>query len=110
MGPGCDRVTCAYEKGAEVVTGHWKDGRLATVRGTRTPSTGFGFTAFAEKGVKSVPVGTAVIYRELLKKVIETFKTGKPTLDPAVSVEIVAFIEAAHKSGTNHGALTRLAQ
>lgn len=108
MGPGCERVTCAYEKGAEVVTGHWKDGRLATVRGTRTPATGFGFTAFAEKGVKSVTVGTGVIYRELLKKVIEMFQTGKPPLDATVTVEIVAFIEAARKSGTNHGAVEKV--
>src|SRR5262249_43204951 len=35
MGPGCDRVSCVYEKGAEVTTGHWKDGRLASVRGIR---------------------------------------------------------------------------
>ena len=31
------------------------------------------------------------------------FKTGKPPLDPAVTVEIMAFIEAANKSGANHG-------
>jgi hypothetical protein len=32
------------------------------------------------------------------------FQTGKPPLDPAVPLEIVAFIEAARKSAMNHGA------
>jgi hypothetical protein len=108
MGPGCKRVTCTHEKGADVVTGHWADARLATVRGNRTGPGSYGFTAFAEKGVKTSGVGTGVIYRELLKKVIETFTTGKPPIDPAVTLEIVAFIEAAYRSGNNHGAAESL--
>jgi predicted dehydrogenase len=103
MGPGCKRVTSTSEKGVDVVTGQWGDGRVATVRGTRTPSSGYGFTGFAEKGVQSVTVGTKFIYRELLKKVVEMFKSGKAPLDIAETIEIVAFIEAANKSGTNHG-------
>ena len=104
MGPGCKRVTCTSEKGADVVTGQWADGRVASVRGTRAPATGFGFTAFADKGVQAVTVPTKFIYRELLKKVVELFKTGKSPLDIAETIEIVAFIEAANKSGANHGA------
>ena len=105
MGPGCVRVTCTHEKNTDVATGTWKDGRIASVRGNRTGGSSFGFTAFAEKGPTAVAVGTGVIYRELLKKVVETFATGKPPIDIAVSVEIVAFIEAAFKSGNNHGAV-----
>ena len=41
---------------------------------------------------------------ELVKHIVEMFKTGRSPLDPAVTVEIVAFIEAANKSGANHGA------
>ena len=36
---------------------------------------------------------------------VATFVTGKPPIDPAVTVEIVAFIEAANRSGANHGAV-----
>ena len=86
------------------MTGQWADGRLATVRGNRVGPGTYGFTAFAEKGVTTSAVGTGVIYRELLKKIIETFTTGKPPIDPAVTLEIVAFIEAANRSGANHGA------
>lgn len=104
MGPGCRRVTCTHDKGTDVATGQWKDGREATIRGIRDGKSGFGFVAFAEKDIKPVALGTKYIYRELLKKVIETFTTGKPAVDPAETLEIVAFIEAAYKSGNNHGA------
>ena len=104
MGSGCQRVTSTHQKGVDVVTGQWKDGRVATVRGIRDGSSGYGFTGFAEKGIKAVTIGTGVIYRELLKKIVEFFKTGKPPVEPATMVEIMAFIEGANKSGANHGA------
>jgi hypothetical protein len=104
MGPGCQRVTATHEKGVDVVSGQWKDGRVGTFRGIRDGAAPYGFVAFAEKGVQAVAIGTKFIYRELLKRIVETFKTGKPALDPAVTLEIVAFIEAANTSGANHGA------
>src|SRR5262249_11862242 len=104
MGPGCTRVTCEHQKDADVVTGIWSDGRTGTIRGTRTGKGDYGFVAFAEKDTKPVAVGTKVIYRELLKKVVEGFTTGKAPVDIAVTLEMVAFMEAANKSGANHGA------
>ena len=104
MGPGCKRVTCAHEMGTDVVTGVWNDGRIGTVRGIRDGATGYGFTAFAEKGISTKTVGTGVIYRELLKHIVEMFTTKVAPIDVHVTLEIVAFIEAAYKSGNNHGA------
>jgi predicted dehydrogenase len=104
MGPGCRRVTATHEKDADVVTGQWADGRLATVRGIRSGKADYGCVAFTEKGVVTVPVGTQFIYRELLKQIVTMFQTKKPPLEPAVTVEIVAFIEAAGRSAANHGA------
>ena len=104
MGPGCKRVTNTKEKGTDVVTGTWADGRIGTVRGLRAGKADFGFVAFAEKAVTAVTVGTKDIYRELLKKVVALFATGKSPLDIRETLEIVAFIEAANKSGANHGA------
>ena len=53
-------------------------------------------------------VGTGVIYRELCKKIVETFEKKQAVLDPAIALEIVGFIEAANKSGENHGAVETL--
>jgi len=105
MGPGCQRVTCTHEKDVDVATGQWEDGRVATVRGIRKPNRGdYGCIAFAEKGVYPLALGTKYIYRELCKRIVEMFTTNKPPLDPAVTVEIIAFIEAALRSAHNHGA------
>ena len=58
--------------------------------------------------MKAVTIGTSVIYRELLKKIVETFTTKTPAPDPAVTLEIMAFIEAANRSAANHGAVETL--
>ena len=104
MGPGCERVTCMHERDAEVVTGQWKDGRVASVRGIRSGRADYGCVVFAEKGIQTIPIGTTFIYRELLKKIVQMFTTKKAPLDIHVTLEVIAFIEAALKSGHNHGA------
>jgi predicted dehydrogenase len=104
MGAGCQRVTCTHEKDVDVVTGQWDDGRVGTVRGVRSGKADYGCVVFCEKGVYPLALGSKFIYRELLKRVVSLFVDKKPPLDPAVTVEIVAFIEAALKSGQNHGA------
>jgi hypothetical protein len=108
MGPGCRRVTCVHDAGVDVVTGQWADGRVATLRGIRTGKADYGFVGFAERSVQSVVVGTRFIYRELLKKIVETFDKKTPAVDPAVTLEIMAFIEAANRSGANHGAVEQV--
>ncbi len=108
MGPGCVRLTCAHERAADVVTGHWRDGRVATLRGTRAGPSAYGFLAFTELGVKPVALGTRNIYRDLLKQIVTFFTTKKAPVEPAVTVEMMAFIEAANKSGANHGSVEKL--
>jgi predicted dehydrogenase len=104
MEPGCQRVTCTHEKDVDLVTGQWDDGRVGTVRGIRAGKADYGCVVFAEKGVYPLALSTKFIYRELLKQIVGMFTSNKPPLDPATTVEIVAFIEAALKSGMNHGA------
>lgn len=104
MGPGCETVWAVSEPGTDVVTGRWKDGRVGTLRGTRAGSHSYGFTAFGEKKVAPVTIGTQYIYRELLKKIVQMFQTGRSPLDIRETLEIVAFIEAANRSGKEKGA------
>jgi predicted dehydrogenase len=104
MGPGCTRVSCLSTEGADVVTGLWSDGRLATVRGIRAGSQAYGFTVFGSKGVATQGVSTQFIYRELLKQIVRMFETRMLPIDLRETLEIVAFIEAAKKSGDASGA------
>ncbi|MFO0846560.1 MAG: gfo/Idh/MocA family oxidoreductase [Gemmataceae bacterium] len=109
MGPGCTRVSCHHEKGVDVVVGQWKDGRLATLRGLRDGASPYGFLAFTGKGVEHVTIDTRFIYRELCKQIVKFFQTKAPPVDPATTVEMMAFLEAALKSAGNHGAGEKLA-
>jgi virulence factor len=104
MGAGCETVWNVTEEGGEVTVGRWADGRVGTIRGTRAGSHSHGFTAFCEKKVIPTTVGTGAIYRELLKKIVEMFQTGKAPLAPEETLEIVAFMEAALQSGRHSGA------
>jgi len=103
MGPGCRQVTATHEKDVDMVTGQWADGRVASVRGTRSGVSSYGFIAFTDKGTPQVTVSTKYIYRELLKEIVKMFQTGKSPLDINVTLEIVGFIEAAYNSAMNHG-------
>jgi virulence factor len=109
MGHGCKRVQCMHEIGADVVSGQWQEGRIASIRGIRAGATGFGFLAFTERGIFPVQISFQFIYRELLKKVVEFFEKKQAPVEAGVMVEIVAFIEAALKSENNHGAGEMLA-
>jgi predicted dehydrogenase len=103
MGAGCKRLTCLSEPGADVVSGVWSDGRIATVRGIRSGKQDYGFTVFGEKGVKTQGVSTQFIYRELLKRIVAMFETRQLPIDLRETLEIVAFIEAARQSGEGGG-------
>lgn len=104
MGAGCKRVSCLNTPGAEVTSGVWADGRIGTIRGIRDGASAYGFTLFGSKGVATQGVSTQYIYRELLKQIVTMFETRRPPIDPRETLEIVAFIEAARKSGDSGGA------
>jgi predicted dehydrogenase len=103
MGAGCRRVSCLRTPGAEVVTGVWDDGRVASVRGIRDGKQDYGFTVFGKKGVVTQGVSTRYIYRELLKQIVGMFETRQAPIDLRETLEIVAFIEAARKSAEANG-------
>jgi len=104
MGPGCERVTCLHEQDTDLVSAKWKDGRLASIRGFRSGKAAYGCIAFAEQGIQAISIETTYTSRELLKRIVQMFATQKAPLDIHVTLEIIAFIEAALKSGKNHGA------
>ncbi len=104
MGQGCTKLSCAYTEGGEVVTGFWGDERLGVMRGTRAGAHSYGFTVWGDKGVKQSGMSTQFIYRELCKEIVKMFETGETPIDPLITLEIVAFIDAAIKSREQNGA------
>ena len=98
LGTGCVTVTAHQTPTAEQVCGIWKDGQVGTFRGIREGGgrNGFGMTVFSEK--KIIQSGVGSDKKALLQEMARFFKTGKPPLLPATTVEIIAFMEAGETS------------
>jgi predicted dehydrogenase len=101
MGTGCEKVTRAQTKDTELVTGVWKDGRIATFRGLRGKS-GYGALVFGAKGI--APGGGSGGYEPLLVEICKFFRTGTPPVSLDDTLEILAFMEAADESKRQGGA------
>lgn len=101
MGTGCKSVTRASSKDFELVTGIWDDGRIGTFRGIRSGKSGYGGTAFGEKGI--VPVGKYDGYRPLVVEIVKFFRTRQVPVSEAETLEIYAFMEASDESKRQGG-------
>ncbi|HYP05959.1 MAG TPA: Gfo/Idh/MocA family oxidoreductase [Bryobacteraceae bacterium] len=104
MGSGCENVSMVSGKDADIVTGRWKDGRVGAVRLIR-PYSDFGATVFRAKAIiQSDPKLAKVDYRPTLVRIVEFFRTGKPPVEEAETLEIFAFMDAAQRSKAANGA------
>jgi predicted dehydrogenase len=101
MGAGCDTVTRFQTPDTDFIVGRWKDGRIGTVRGTRTGTHDYGGIAFGTDG--NLNLGPFEGYQALLVKVGEFFKTGISPVDPRETLEIYAYMEAADESKRRNG-------
>lgn len=95
MGPGCRFVTAAHADGADVVTGQWQDGRLATIRGSRRGSTAYGVVAFCEQGVIRQHVSTYHAYTRFCQRIVEAFLKNEPLIPYDEIREVTRFALAA---------------
>lgn len=102
MGQGCVSVTRVQTEGADIAVGIWNDGRIGTFRGIRDSQRGYGSTVFGTKGI--VPGGGFDGYEPLIVEIVKFFKTGKPPVSEAETLEIFAFMEAADESKRQGGA------
>lgn len=107
MGPGCQSVTRTQTDTTDVVVGKWQDNRLGTFRGYRTGKLSYGGTAFGEKDIKVI--GYRGGYTGLLLQIITFFQTGKAPVSPSETLEVYAFMEAAHESKRQDGKAVTLA-
>ena len=101
MGTGCESVTRIQTEGADVAVGVWKGGRVGSFRGIREGQRGYGATVFGTKGV--VQGGGFDGYEPLIVEIVKFFKTGKPPVSEAETLEIFAFMEAADESKRQGG-------
>ena len=107
MGAGCETVTRFNRPDMDLVVGTWKDGRIGSFRGLRTPKTGYGGNVFGEKGIADLEGGFS--YDDLLIRIVDFFETGISPVPQQETIEIAAFIDAAQKSKRKKGRRVSLA-
>jgi hypothetical protein len=103
LGQGCETVTRTYSSEQDEITCRWKDGRIGTVRALR-PYSDFGAVVFTKDNkIIQTPTKFEYSYVPLVKEFVTFFQTGKTPIDPAETVEIFAFLDAAQKSREQGG-------
>lgn len=108
MGTGCQQVTRAHSDDFELVIGVWEGGRIGSFRGIRAGKAGYGGTAFGEKGIAEA--GGFDGYRPLVVAIADFFATGEPPVEPAETIELFAFMEAADESVRRGGSPVTIAE
>ncbi len=93
MNTGCQRVRRVLTDNTDLVIGEWTGGRLGTFRGDLASHQAYGGTAFGTKGVTDL--GSFEGYEALVDQIVEFFRTGKSPVDPAETIELYTFMEAA---------------
>lgn len=123
MGAGCETVRCTSTPFAEDITGVWADGRVGTYRGIKKGAIKYSATVFGDKGVSvagiyghGVPVKGVVPtndkymgYEGIAIEMGKFFKGGAAPVIMDETLEIFAFMEAAHESKRQNGAVVRVA-
>lgn len=103
MGPGCESVRRSdAADGTLVVTGNWAGGRVGTFREDK------GYVGEARGLTGRSEVGAYDGYAPLIVEVVRFFETGKAPVAPEVTLEILAFMEAADLSRHRGGAAVTL--
>lgn len=102
MGTGCKQVVRVHTDGTDIIIGTWADGRVGTVRGTRTGKHDYGGTVFTKSG--NLILGPYGGYEPLLEDIVHYFETGQVPVTPDETIEIFAFMEAADESKRRGGA------
>ena len=107
MGIGCQTVSHTSTINRELAVGVWEDGRIGTFHGLREGKSGYGGTAFGEKGI--TPIGDYGGYRPLVVQIAKFFRTRRVPIEPAETIELYAFMEAAAESKIRGGVAVKIA-
>lgn len=103
MGTGCVAVSRVATDKDHVVVGEWEDGRIGTFRAFLDGTQLYGGTVYTS-GNKAIAAGGYIGYKDLLKEILNFFKTGKEPISREETLEIFTFMRAANLSAERGGA------
>lgn len=104
LGRGCAEVHTESNGKFDLVVGRWNDGRLGLVAGNRVGANNFGVRLTTDKRHIVSVQNPDIPYMFALAQSIDCFfRTGISPIDPAESLEVIAFLEAASRSRARGG-------
>ena len=101
MGTGVKTVTRTYTDDSDVATGIWEDGSVGVLYGLRNQKTPHQVTIFGTKNTAQQKKGGD--YAGLVAEIVKFFQTGEVPIEPRVTIEMFAFMEAADESKRQGG-------
>jgi len=101
MKTGCKRVKRQTTAQYDIVTGDWGNGRICNYRGLKNKMQKYGGQAFGDKGISYL--GSLENLNPLIDAILHYFNTGEVPVQPKETIELFAFMEAAHQSTKNGG-------
>jgi hypothetical protein len=108
MGTGCESVVRTATEDTDVLTGVWKGGKVGTLQGLRHGSTPHNVIVFGTKSVaQQNGDGT---YANLVKEIMEFFRSGKAPVSPEETIELFAFMEGGDESKRHGGCPVNIAE
>ena len=111
LGRGCEEVRSISGSGIELVTGRWKDGRIGQITGNSVGSGNFGVLLVTGEGHRVSVQNADIPYMfPMAAAILEFFRSGVSPVDPAESLEIIAFLEAASRSRASGGKTVTLSE
>lgn len=101
MQSGCKQVKRLQTEQYDLITGDWGNGKIGTFRGLKNKMQEYGGLAFGENGVSNL--GRFKDFEGLHHAILHYFDTGDIPVKPKETIEIFAFMEAAHMSSKKEG-------
>lgn len=96
VGTGCETVIRVDTESSSLVVGKWSHGRIGSYFGSKNGSHDYAFSLYGTKGIAQRKGFSG--YQPLVVRICEFFKTGKPPVSRAETIEIFAYMEAADES------------
>ncbi len=104
MRTGCIRVRRTKTDTCDTVVGEWDNGRIGTFRGIVDGSGGHGGHGGQAFGTDEIAyLGRWEGYEPLVDAILQYFRTNEVPVEPAETLEIYAFMEAARISSERNG-------
>lgn len=99
LGTGCEQVQTISRGPIELVIGFWADGGIGQITGNSIGCNDFGVRLVTQTGhVVSMQNPDIPPLYPMASAILDFFRHGIPQVDPAESLEIIAFLEAASRS------------